>query len=200
MAIRRDVFESGLRFNPSLGAGPDSTGFHEETLLGYQLLRAGGRLDMALDVCVEHVPDPDRILHSSFRDASAKMGRSDAYLDYHWHHLDGSRLRSMAAILFWTVRLGGDRLLHRPPVSGEGGRLCELRLRRRQAYHRAMGALTGTPRHYEKHGLVRRTSGTPPATSPTRPLRRTSTHDEAEPSAWSSGRTSSRPRRSAVER
>jgi hypothetical protein len=77
-----------------------------------------------------------------------KQGRSDAYLNYHWRHDGGSRLRSGIALLFWYGRLwvltsGADR-----NRLEEGMSIQEMIVRRRIAYHKQMIRYIGQPRNY----------------------------------------------------
>jgi len=159
MALRRSVFEQVPKFDPELGAGPGRYGFHEETLFSLQLVEAGGQIADAYDTLVEHHPDPSRITPAAYVEWADKLGRSDAYVEYHWRHAPGSRLRSAVAYAFWTARLLRHSLL--PGAFGRRehgiapGRLAELRFR---AYHRQMFALVGRPRLYSRFGLKKRAS------------------------------------------
>jgi len=158
MAVTRQVFDVISGFDPALGPGRDSLGFHGETLVSLQLQRAGFRLAMALDVRVEHHPQADRIRYAAYADTMAKQGRSDAYLDHHWRHAPGTRARSLAALAVWTAALGTYRLWppRRRAATDEGMALQEMTIRRRIAYHRQMLRIHGTPRRYDRLGHQRR--------------------------------------------
>jgi glycosyltransferase involved in cell wall biosynthesis len=84
MAIARRVLERVPAFDVELG--PGALGFFDETLFSQQLLEAGYRIAAALDVEVEHHPDPNRFTISGFVDVAAKLGRSSAYHFHHWRH------------------------------------------------------------------------------------------------------------------
>lgn len=161
MAIAREVFDVIPGFDPELGPGCQSTGFHEETLFSFQLQRAGFRLVQALEVSVDHHPDADRILYDAFADTMEKQGRSDAYLHHHWYHMRTSRARSVAALGWWLLRLAAYRLVpeRRKAPTDEGMSLQEMMIRRKIAAHRHQIQLIGTPRRYERLGHIRRPSG-----------------------------------------
>jgi glycosyltransferase involved in cell wall biosynthesis len=84
MSFHRRVLSKVPEFDPSLGAG--ALGFHEESLFSWQLAAAGFRIAGALDCQVEHHPSPERITWLAFVNAAHRMGRSSAYVDYHWRH------------------------------------------------------------------------------------------------------------------
>ena len=152
MAISREVFEVVPGFDPNLGPGRESTGFHEETLFSFQLQRAGFRLVKALDIAVEHHPVEERLQYSGFAETLDRQGRSDAYLHYHWHHMDPTPVRSTAALAAWLLRLATYRLVpgRRRAPTDEGMALQEMKARRRMAAHREMLQLRGTPRRYKQ--------------------------------------------------
>lgn len=163
MAVSRTVFEVVPGFDPHLGAGPESTGFHEETLFSFQLQRAGFRLVKALEVVLEHHPEETRLLYSAFADAMEQQGRSDAYLHHHWHHMDSSRGRSVIALGYWLSRLAAYRIVpwQRRNDTDEGMAPQEMKIRRCIAAHRQMLRLIGTPRRYHRlsHRLRQERSG-----------------------------------------
>jgi glycosyltransferase involved in cell wall biosynthesis len=154
MALHRSVFDRIAGFDPRLGPGRAATGTHEETLVGLQMRAAGLRIASAFDVAVEHHPGPDRLTRGAFAGAMDTLGRSDAYLDYHWRHAPASRGRSAVAMAYWAVRIGARRLVH--PLSSnrdEGMPPDEMAWRRFCAYHRQLIAYAGAPRDYDRHGL-----------------------------------------------
>ena len=154
MALHRSVFDRIAGFDPRLGPGQDTTGTHEETLLALQMRAAGLRIASAFDVAVEHHPGPDRLTRGAFAASMDKLGRSDAYLDYHWRHAPASWGRSVAAAACWSVRIATGRLRH-PTTSdrAEGMPPDEMAWRRFRAYHRQLISYVGTPRRYDPHGL-----------------------------------------------
>jgi glycosyltransferase involved in cell wall biosynthesis len=89
MAFARRVLGSVPGFDPELGAG--ALGFAEESLFARQLIRAGFRIAPAFGASVEHHFDARRLAYPSWIRAMRNLGRSWAYLDYHWEH---KRLRS----------------------------------------------------------------------------------------------------------
>lgn len=157
MAIGRSVFDTIPGFDPELGAGHQTFGFHEETLLTLQMRQAGLRLETAYDVVVEHRPKPDRIQWDAYGQAAEKLGRSDAYLDHHWRHATGQWLRSLIAGTVWSASFWVFRhLLDYIGRREEGMSRVEMNLRRRIAYHRQMLDLVGAPRKYKQYGARKR--------------------------------------------
>lgn len=154
MALHRSVFDRIAGFDPRLGPGRDATGTHEETLVGLQMRAAGLRIASAFDGAVEHHPDPDRLTRGAFAASMERLGRSDAYLDYHWRHARAWRGRSAAAVAYWSVRIATGRLRH-PTASdrAEGMHPDEMAWRRFRAYHRQLIAYVGSRRHYDRYGL-----------------------------------------------
>ena len=84
MAIRRGVFDRIGGFDVELG--PGITGGGEESLLSWQLKRAGFRLEGALHVEIEHHPDPERLSYQSWARAARLKGETRAYQLHHWFH------------------------------------------------------------------------------------------------------------------
>ncbi len=106
MAFSRRVVDAVGGFDPELGAG--ALGFCEETLFAFRLLDAGLRIRAAFGVSVEHHFDLARLTPATLADMSMRMGRSAAYVDYHWAHHEVTAVRSKAgkaAILLFLERL-----------------------------------------------------------------------------------------------
>ena len=82
MGVAAHVFENVPRFDPELGAG--ALGTAEDTLFAWQLLEAGYRIGGVETSCVVHHCDASRLSRRSFMDAARKLGRSYAYIYYHW--------------------------------------------------------------------------------------------------------------------
>jgi glycosyltransferase involved in cell wall biosynthesis len=149
MALHRRVFDVVPNFDVALG--PGALGLEEDTLLGHQIQAAGFRTVGAPTVIVEHHPGVDRLTRDAFLAALERLGRSGAYVDYHWRHDRASRLRSTAAIIYWTTRLAAWRMGHLHSVrSTEGIDPAEMPQVRARAYHRQMRQMAGTPRKYTR--------------------------------------------------
>jgi len=84
MALSRKVIDKIGGFDPELG--PGVTGGGEESLLTWQLKKAGFKLASALDVQVEHHLDPERLRYKSWINAARLQGETRAYLMHHWFH------------------------------------------------------------------------------------------------------------------
>ncbi len=106
MAFSRDVLDRVAAFEVELG--PGALGFGDETLFSFQLRQAGYRLVTRFDVAVEHHFDPARLTRSKMLEAARQMGRSKAYVAYHWHHADlPTRIsfRAPELVRIWLGRL-----------------------------------------------------------------------------------------------
>ena len=84
MAIKRTVFDRIGGFDPELG--PGVTGGGEESLLSWQVKRAGYKVQGNLSVSVEHHPAADRLQYASWIRAAQNKGAAQAYLLHHWFH------------------------------------------------------------------------------------------------------------------
>jgi len=134
MAVHRRVFEVIPEFDTDLG--PGQLGFEDDTLLSLQMHQAGLRIAGALDVVVDHHPDSSRAQRSVLRSIAERIGRSEAYVGYHWRHQDASRMRSWVGFIDANVRLVLRRLVG--PAETRGLPDWEHRLLRRKGYHRQM--------------------------------------------------------------
>lgn len=92
-------------FDTALGGG--GLGAAEDTLLTYQLRRAGVTVARCREPAAVHHLDPERLDRPGLLGLVAAIGRSDAYIWHHWLHtrLAAPRLRS------WRWR--GTLALHR---------------------------------------------------------------------------------------
>ena len=151
-AIRRTVLQSVPRFDPELGAG--ALGMAEETLFSMQLRRAGFRIVSAEHALCIHNCDEDRLTRSAFLEAASKLGRSDAYIAYHWEHLDIKY--PIAALARARARLAFYRARHAFTARG-GAPVAVWEMQLVRDVHFALGYLEQCerPRNYEKYGLLR---------------------------------------------
>jgi glycosyltransferase involved in cell wall biosynthesis len=152
MAFSRKVLQKVPAFDTELG--PGASGFHDESLFSFQLKRAGFRIVSAFGVTVEHHFDESRLLRASFLDTARKMGRSSAYMAYHWEHKDVRRPR--LELVLARLRLAKWRRQRRRECSGvEGMPEWEMFLCKELHFFRSYLAERKRPRNYRKHGLVR---------------------------------------------
>ena len=79
MAFSREITSKIPAFDPELG--PGALGFGDETLLSHQIVAAGFKVALALDVEVEHRFDASRLTRESFLAIAVRMGRSQAYIE-----------------------------------------------------------------------------------------------------------------------
>jgi glucosyl-dolichyl phosphate glucuronosyltransferase len=122
MGFGRHVLERVPCFDENLGAG--ALGTAEDSLFAWQLVDAGYRITHVSDVEVEHHCEPDRLQRAAYVAAARKLGRSYAYIAYHWLHETHLGLEAMNV---W--QLGREALL------------CILRLARWRLRQRARGRL-----------------------------------------------------------
>lgn len=149
MAIARHVLDKVPKYDESLG--PGALGYGDDVLFSSQLRHAGYRIADALDVCVIHHPESERLTKSSWLDAAWSRGLSRAHVGHHWEHWPcrGGRLKSArtaAALAWWRLR-------NPQKADEEGCDEAELRLVFEHATAVGhLGESTHT-RRYEKHGL-----------------------------------------------
>ena len=146
MAFSRRVVDAVGEFDPELGAG--ALGFCEETLFAFRLLDAGLRIRTAFDVSVEHHFDLARLTPATLLDMSARMGRSAAYVDYHWEHKEITAVQSearKAAVLLFVERL--KRPWRR--ITG-GSSLPEAQRVQNLAYWRKLSGFAKQPYRYPR--------------------------------------------------
>lgn len=152
MAVHRRVFEVIAGFDVELG--PGRLGLEEDTLLSLQMRAADMRIVGAFDVAVEHHPGDDRLRRDVLIQAVERLGRSDAYVSYHWRHENGFWGRSRMAVADSALRLTARRLVDAP--SSRGISDWEHALVRRRSYHQQMISEYGSPRNYCKFGFRRK--------------------------------------------
>ena len=84
MAVRREALWAIGGFDPELGPGVTNGG--EESLVSWQLQRAGYRIVAAPEAEVEHHCSPSRLQYSAWIQAARLKGEARAYQLHHWHH------------------------------------------------------------------------------------------------------------------
>ena len=156
MAIGRDVLQKVPAFDAELGPGsPVGLGLGEDTLFSYQVVKAGFRVKLCKDVCVEHHFDPSRLSREMFLQRAVNSGRSLAYLSHHWEHADikwpllrFAKAWARLKIYQWSKR----SKLRRSPQGvdlSEYDRLCGFCFYKQYLRERQRA------RKYERHGLVK---------------------------------------------
>ena len=152
MAFVRDVLLRVPEFDPELG--PGALGYGEDTLFFLQLKEAGYSIVKRLDAFVWHHPDADRLTRDNWLALAERMGRSQAYIDYHWRH-SSPRVPHIRQSLLRS-RLAVRRLLRPFEIAGvEGAPPWELLMVSRCSYWRQVRIEKRRPRNYVKHGLTR---------------------------------------------
>lgn len=153
MAFTRDVLKTVPAFDVELGAGQGPAG--EDTLFFSQMLVAGFKIAPVPACIVEHNFDPSRLAYKYWIKSAIHTGLCAAYLNHHWRHeeVDKPALRE----LLWKSALTVLRTAQRRKSDLEEGCLrLELRAVDNIACYRSMRSLEGTPRSYDRLGLVKR--------------------------------------------
>lgn len=150
MALSRNAMAVAGNFEEELGPGITSGG--EESLLSWQLKRAGLRLVGALPVEIEHHPDPSRLRRDAWIKAAEGKGRSRAYQLHHWHHGTVSQpwLRSLWLRLKLALRSLPSSGL---PADRDGIPAWELSYREDIAFLDAIRREQLRPRNYPANGI-----------------------------------------------
>jgi glycosyltransferase involved in cell wall biosynthesis len=154
MAFSRRVLERVPGFDTELG--PGALGFHDDTLFARQLLRAGYRIAGRLDVAVEHHFDGGRLCARQLADLARRMGRSDAYVLYHWEH--GVVRRPHACLVRAVLGLAWRRVRYAGRwnrADDDGPLPCRLRSAKRVAFLRQYLRERRRPRNYAERGLAK---------------------------------------------
>lgn len=95
MAFSRRVVDTLGEFDPEVGAG--ARGFHDETLWSLRLLEAGFVIAAAPPgTSVEHRFDRARLTRAALLSMAERMGRSSAWVGYHWYQDPGT-------VPFWKL-------------------------------------------------------------------------------------------------
>jgi len=147
MAFSRSVLESVPGFDVRLG--PGATGYGDDTFFALQLRARGLRIADALDVVVEHCFDPHRLLRPNWLRMARNVGRTRAYIAYHWEHHDSPSARkglvlSRLRLAAWRVRRHGDTRAR------EGIPDWELRMMRDIGFYEQMLRENGQGRRYSR--------------------------------------------------
>jgi glucosyl-dolichyl phosphate glucuronosyltransferase len=149
-AIRRSVLESVPRFDPELG--PGALGLGEDTLFGYQMVKAGFRIKHAARAIVVHHPDKSRLTRDAWLQAARRLACSNAYIFHHWEH---AKIKAVGIKRLWLLaKLTLRRLLQPPlPLDAEDCSHWELSY----VYHLILCGRYSIerrrPRNYSRHGL-----------------------------------------------
>ncbi|HET8654365.1 MAG TPA: glycosyltransferase family 2 protein [Longimicrobiaceae bacterium] len=155
MGFGRHVLDRVPAFDERLGAG--ALGTAEESLFAWQLARAGFSIGRVEGPAVEHWCDEDRLLRPAYLDAARKLGRSYAYIWYHWLHtsrlgLEGRsplglvRARETARLRLWRWRLRHPSLA----AAREGITRAEFHLVLNHAYIQQFMKEYREPRRYRR--------------------------------------------------
>ena len=153
MAIGSHVFDVIHGFAIKLGAGSD-LGVGEETLLTHQMKHHGFRVISAFDVVVEHHCDEDRLTREHYLKAVENIGRSQGYIDYHWHGSPASRIRDGASLAYACAKLLAGRSVRRNSIGPEALPGWEMVLLTRIYHKLQLLEESGKPRRYKNRKVT----------------------------------------------
>ena len=123
MGFMRYVLDDVPGFDPEIG--PGRLGLCDESHFADRLVKAGYQIGNALDVEVEHHCSPERLKRESYIAAAEKLGRSMAYIHYHWRHREkpftDSPAHTHLALLALRTKLWVKRAVHPSYVATEEG-------------------------------------------------------------------------------
>ncbi len=150
--VRRSVLEKIPGYDPELG--PGALGLGEDTLFGQQMERAGFKLTFVADARVYHHPEVSRLTRRAWLGAARNLGRTNAYLRYHWEHDDIKH--PFARFHLLRLKLWLRRILQVPDaLDGEGCPEWELSYVWQLEMYRQFCVERRRPRNYAKHGLTK---------------------------------------------
>jgi glycosyltransferase involved in cell wall biosynthesis len=154
MAFKRNVLERVTAYDIELG--PGALGFGDDTLFSQQIKEAGYRLAMVSDAVVEHHFQADRLAPQAWSSSAKRLGQVDAYISHHWEHDVWPNPGRMVCI--GLVQLARRQLEVAIGKSTPVGMDYLLAVR---SLHARLHYLSESkkPRKYERHGLVKLSSG-----------------------------------------
>lgn len=106
MAFSKRVLDKVPAFDTRLG--PGALGFADETLFSRRLIASGYKMITAFDTAVEHHFDDSRFSRKYMLSIADRMGRSQAYMAYHWEQRNTTFNRknlTRARLGLWYHRL-----------------------------------------------------------------------------------------------
>ena len=147
MAFSRRVVEAIGEFDPELG--PGALGFFDDSLWSWRLMEAGFRIvGAAPGVSVEHHFDRSRLTRATLLAMAERMGKSAAWVDYHWE--DGEA--RVPAGKRWRARwlLAIYRALTPWRAWQEAAPAWELQRVQTRAYLEGLDSFDGQARKYKR--------------------------------------------------
>ena len=152
MGFRRSVLKRVSAFDPELG--PGARGFGEDTLFGWQLVEAGFKIAYSPKAAITHHLDATRLRRFYWIEDARKRGRTDAYLAYHWEHVDIKNPR-LLWLLLW-LKLWVKRILQpSPKLQDEGCPRWEMGYIWRIEFCKQFCLDRRQPRNYSRRGLTK---------------------------------------------
>ena len=156
IAVSRRVFEKIPGYDEALGPGGDGLGGAEDALLGWQIREHGFTIMGCPDITVEHHPDVSLLSSSSFRARAESLGRSEAYISYHWEQRRWPLWKLYAGWIYYRLQLWVKHVRNRGGMfDGEGIPIEEFEVRRRLARIRQHLSERGSYPKYQQQGLIK---------------------------------------------
>ena len=151
MAFARRILDVVPSFDVELGAG--ASGFGEETLFAWQILKAGFRICTGPGTTVVHHFDEARLSRANWLKAAKNLGQSYAYLTHHWKH---ETIPAVQWRLYHLARYGVRRVLKwRECSRQEGVPAWEIKHLERLHRFARFQVECKRPRNYDRQGLVK---------------------------------------------
>ena len=152
MGFHRRVLRQVPAFDVELG--PGKLGFHDETLFSRQLLEAGYQIHYASEAVVEHHFDASRLTRRGLLDIAYRIGRSDAYFNYHWLHLNQCWTSAYRSRL-WLAGLANSVGYRRKGLEDPSAMQWQVDRVKQRSYLKQYTMEQNRPRNYALRGLVK---------------------------------------------
>ena len=150
MAFKKDVLNVIPGFD--VETGPGKLGFGDDTLFSFQLIEAGFRIQFCENAVVIHHCGSDRLLRQAWLKRAYNAGRSQAYIDYNWHHKDYPEKESRLGYLRMKWRSIRQGWLFRRQ---EGISEAEFYYYHNKGYYSYFESNSNFIRTYNRHGFVK---------------------------------------------
>jgi glycosyltransferase involved in cell wall biosynthesis len=150
MAYSRHVLARVPGYDTNLCTGP--LGNFEDVLFSRQLRAAGYRIAPGFHCIVEHHFDPARLQRGRWIQAARSLGRSMAYMRYHWWHTDieaqnKNLVRKQLRLAYWRLKRFKECLPQEGISAWEMWQILDICLVRQYLCERRR------PRLYSREGL-----------------------------------------------
>ena len=156
MAISKKAINKTSGYDQMLGPGGQGLGNAEDTLLGWQIRKAGFKILPRPEVVVEHYPDSSILNRSSLLNRAKRLGRSEAYISYHWQHTNWNLFFLYSGIVVHSLKLSLKRMLSKSEELNKGIPTWEFNLVRKISRLKQHIKEHKKEQYYEKYGLIKK--------------------------------------------